>query len=65
MNIKYMITYRLAGMISYVRTIRVGEDDRVRFGDGIVKLHLGFGTNAFSVKYYNVYDKTVSDEYNP
>jgi len=34
-------------------------------GDGIVKLHLGFGTNAFSVKYFNVYDKTVSEEFNP
>lgn len=34
-------------------------------GDGIVKLHLGFGTNAFSVKYFNVYNKTVSEEFNP
>lgn len=34
-------------------------------GDGIVKLHLGFGTNAFSVKYFNVYDKTISEEFNP
>lgn len=34
-------------------------------GDGIVKLHFGFGTNAFSVKYFNVYDKTISEDFNP
>ena len=34
-------------------------------GDGILKLHLGFGTNAFSVKYFDVYDKTISEEFNP
>lgn len=34
-------------------------------GEGILKLHLGFGTNAFSVKYFNVYNNTVSEEFNP
>ncbi|MBQ9977300.1 MAG: hypothetical protein IJP21_01745 [Clostridia bacterium] len=34
-------------------------------GDGIVRLFLGFGTNAFSVKYFNVYDKTISEEFYP
>lgn len=34
-------------------------------GDGILKLHLGFGTNAFTVQYFNVYDKTVSEEFHP
>jgi len=34
-------------------------------GEGVLKLHLGFGTNAFSVKYFNVYDKTISEEFNP
>lgn len=34
-------------------------------GDGILRLHLGFGTNAFTVKYFNVYNNTVSSEFNP
>lgn len=34
-------------------------------GDGIFRLFLGFGTNAFSVKYFNVFSKTVSEEFNP
>ena len=28
-------------------------------------MFLGFGTNAFSVKYFNVYNKTVSEGFNP
>ncbi|MBR2921947.1 MAG: hypothetical protein IKC10_01355 [Alphaproteobacteria bacterium] len=34
-------------------------------GDGVLRLFLGFGTNAFSVKYFNVFSKTVSEEFNP
>lgn len=34
-------------------------------GSGIIKLHLSFGTNAFSVKYYDVYNKAASEEFNP
>ena len=41
------------------------EPEIVDKGDGILRLHMGFGTNAFSVKYFNVYDKSISEEFNP
>ncbi len=34
-------------------------------GDGILRLFLGSGTNAFSVKYFNVYNGAISEEFNP
>jgi len=59
--------YRIAsGKDVLVEDIKSGTAPQIEDkGDGIVKLHLGFGTNAFSVKYFNVYDKTISEEFNP
>ena len=46
--------------------IKTGTEPQIEDkGDGILKLHLGFGTNTFTVKYFNVYDKTVSEEFHP
>lgn len=60
---KYRIT---SGKDILVEDTKSGTAPRIEDkGDGIVKLHLGFGTNAFSVKYFNVYDKTISEEFNP
>ena len=60
---KYRIT---SGKDILVEDIKLGTAPTVEDkGEGIVKLHLGFGTNAFSVKYFNVYDKTESKEFNP
>lgn len=59
--------YRIAsGKYILVEDTKTGTapqiDDK---GDGIIRLFLGSGTNAFFVKYFNVYDKTVSEEFNP
>ncbi len=60
---KYRIT---SGKDILVEDTKTGTAPQIEDkGDGIVKLHLGFGTNAFSVKYFNVYDKTISEEFNP
>ena len=60
---KYRIT---SGKDILVEDTKSGTEPQIEDkGDGIVKLHLGFGTNAFSVKYFNVYDKTISEEFNP
>lgn len=60
---KYRIT---SGKDILVEDTKYGTAPQIEDkGDGIVKLHLGFGTNAFSVKYFNVYDKTISEEFNP
>ena len=60
---KYRIT---SGKDILVEDTKCGTAPKIEDkGDGIVKLHLGFGTNAFSVKYFNVYDKTISEEFNP
>ena len=62
---------------TYKYTIKSGEDilaegtttntppriDEV--GDGIIRLHLNYGTNANTVKYFNVNDKTASKEFYP
>ena len=60
---KYRIT---SGKDILVEDIKTGTEPQIEDkGDGIVRLFLGFGTNAFSVKYFNVYNKTVSEEFNP
>lgn len=59
--------YRIAsGNHILVEDIKTGTEPQIEDkGDGILKLHLGFGTNAFTVKYFNVYNKTVSEEFHP
>ena len=60
---KYRIT---SGKDVLVEDIKTGTEPQIEDkGDGIVRLFLGFGTNAFSVKYFNVYDKKISEEFNP
>ena len=60
---KYRIT---SGNDILVEDIKTGTAPQIEDkGEGVLKLHLGFGTNAFSVKYFNVYDKTISEEFNP
>ena len=60
---KYRIT---SGKDVLVEDIKTGTEPQIEDkGDGVLRLHLGFGTNAFSVKYFNVYSKTVSQEFNP
>lgn len=59
--------YRIAsGKYILVEDTKTGTAPQIEDkGEGVLKLHLGFGTNAFSVKYFNVYDKTISEEFNP
>lgn len=60
---RYRIVY---GNDVLVEDIKTGTEPQIDDkGDGVLKLHLGFGTNAFTVKYFNVYDKTISEEFNP
>lgn len=60
---RYRIT---SGNDILVEDIKTGTAPQIEDkGEGVLKLHLGFGTNAFSVKYFNVYDKTISEEFNP
>ena len=60
---KYRIT---SGKDILVEDIKTGTEPQIEDkGDGILRLFLGFGTNAFSVKYFNVYNKTVSEVFNP
>ena len=60
---KYRITTGKDVLVEDIKTGTVPQiEDK---GDGIVRLFLGFGTNAFSVKYFNVYDKKISEEFNP
>ena len=60
---KYRIT---SGKDVLVEDIKTGTEPQIENkGDGIIRLFLGFGTNAFSVKYFNVYDKKRSEEFNP
>ena len=60
---KYRIT---SGNDILVEDTKSGTEPQIEDkGDGILKLQLGFGTNAFSVKYFNVYDKTISEEFYP
>ena len=60
---KYRIEF---GGTVFVDDIKTGSSPRIEdIGDGIVKLHLGYGTNAFTVKYFNVYDNEVSQEFYP
>ena len=60
---KYRIT---SGNDILVEEVKIGTAPQIEDkGEGVLKLHLGFGTNAFSVKYFNVYNKTVSQEFNP
>ena len=60
---RYRIT---SGNDVLVEDVKAGTEPRIEDkGDGIISLFLGFGTNAFSVKYFNVYDKTISEEFNP
>ena len=60
---RYRIT---SGNDIIVEEIKTGTEPKIEDkGDGILRLFLGFGTNAFSVKYFNVYNKTVSEEFNP
>lgn len=60
---RYRIT---SGNDVLVEEVKTGTEPQIDDkGDGILRLHLGFGTNAFSVKYFNVYDKTISEEFNP
>ncbi|MBQ3182960.1 MAG: hypothetical protein IJB57_04770 [Clostridia bacterium] len=59
--------YRIAnGNHILVEDVKTGTAPEIEEkGDGILKLHLGFGTNAFTVKYFNVYNKTASEEFHP
>lgn len=60
---KYRIT---CGKDVLVEDIKTGTEPQIEDkGDGIIRLFLSFGTNAFSVKYFNVYDKKGSEEFNP
>ena len=60
---KYRIT---SGKDILVEDFKTGTEPQIEDkGDGILRLFLGFGTNAFSVKYFNVYNKTVSEVFNP
>ena len=60
---RYRIT---SGKDILVEDIKTGTAPQIEDkGEGVLKLHLGSGTNAFSVKYFNVYDKTISEEFNP
>lgn len=60
---KYRIT---SGKDILVEDFKIGTEPQIEDkGDGILRLFLGFGTNAFSVKYFNVYNKTVSEVFNP
>jgi len=60
---RYRIT---SGNDVLVEDIKTGTEPQIEDkGDGILRLHLGFGTNAFTVKYFNVYDKAISEEFNP
>lgn len=60
---RYRIT---SGNDILVEDIKTGTAPQIEDkGEGVLKLHLGFGTNTFSVKYFNVYDKTISEEFNP
>lgn len=59
--------YRIkSGNQILVENVKTGTDPRIEDkGGGILSLHLGFGTNAFTVKYFDVYNKTVSKEFHP
>lgn len=59
--------YRIkSGADVLVEEIKTGTAPQIEDkGDGVLKLHLGFGTNAFIVKYFNVYEKTISEEFFP
>ena len=59
--------YRIiSGNDILIEDVKTGTEPQIEDkGEGIIRLFLGFGTNAFSVKYFNVYNKTVSKEYNP
>ena len=48
--------YRIkSGEEILVEDIKTGTEPQIEDkGDGIIRLFLGFGTNAFSVKYFNV-----------
>ncbi|MEE1198124.1 MAG: hypothetical protein U0K54_03140 [Acutalibacteraceae bacterium] len=60
---RYRIT---SGNDILVEAVKTGTAPQIEDkGEGVLKLHLGFGTNAFSVKYFNVYDETISKEFNP
>lgn len=59
--------YRIeSGKTVLVEDIKTGTEPVIEEkDDGILKLHLGFGTNAFSVQYFNIYDKAVSEKFSP
>ena len=60
---RYRIT---SGNDILVEDIKTGTAPQIEDkGEGVLKLHLGFGTNAFSVKYFNVYNKTISEKFHP
>ena len=60
---KYRITN---GKDILIEDTKTGTEPQIEDkGEGIIRLFLGFGTNAFSVKYFNVYEKTISEEFNP
>ena len=52
---RYRIT---SGNDILVEEVKTGTEPRIEDkGNGILRLHLGFGTNAFAVKYFDVYKK--------
>jgi len=59
--------YRIeSGNHILVEDVKTGTSPQIEDkGEGILKLHLGSGTNAFTVKYFDVYNKTVSEEFHP
>lgn len=59
--------YRIAsGKTVLAEDVKTGTEPTIEEkGDGILKLHLGFGTNAFSVQYFDMYRKTVSEKFSP
>ncbi len=59
--------YRIAiGNHTLIEDIKTGTAPEIEEkGNGIIRLFLGNGTNAFAVKYFNVYEKTASNEFHP
>jgi len=59
--------YRIeSGGLILAEDVKTGSAPQIEDkGGGILKLHLGFGTNAFTVQYFDVYNKIASKEFNP
>lgn len=60
---RYRITSGNDVMVDEIKVRTEPEIDDL--GDNILRLFLGFGTNACSVRYFDTHNKTVSEEFNP